>query len=157
MGAGRPRRYYWNLIAACAFLASDMSHHQSISCACDCKPLHSPFASIDAWRPRGFGQEGGRIPLIRAEDVRPLVAGLDLWDSWPLAHPDGRTAVVGGRQYWFFLSAPQFADPMQRHGHARIRLGAMDGAITAMPCPMGSIPARGNGPARPCWTMMAYA
>lgn len=99
-----------------------MSRHQAILLACDCKPLHNPFAATAAWRPRGFGQEGGRIPLIRADDVRPLVAGLDLWDSWPLTHLDGRTAVVGGRQYWFFLSAPQFADPVQRHGHARIRL-----------------------------------
>lgn len=73
------------------------------------------------WRPSGFGR-GGEIPLVTARDVNPLVPGLDLWDCWPLALGDGRTAVVGGRRYWFFLSAPQFADPVERHAHARIRL-----------------------------------
>lgn len=77
--------------------------------------------SVSAWRPTAFAS-GGQIPRIGAVDVEPLVQGLDLWDCWPLAYRDGRTAEVEGRQYWFFLSAPQFADPVQRHAHARIRL-----------------------------------
>ncbi|HEY6870520.1 MAG TPA: glycoside hydrolase family 68 protein [Novosphingobium sp.] len=77
--------------------------------------------SAGSWRPTSFGA-GGQIPPIGTADVHPLVPGLDLWDCWPLAHRDGRTAEVGGRQYWFFLSAPQFADPVERHAHARIRL-----------------------------------
>jgi levansucrase len=81
-----------------------------------------PARAEGQWRPARFGDEGGRIPTIHAEQVRPLVPGLDLWDCWPLTEEDGRTAVVGGRHWWFFLSAPQFPDPVQRHGHARIRL-----------------------------------
>lgn len=79
-------------------------------------------AATGQWRPTAFGTEGGRIPTIGAADVRPLVPGLDLWDSWPLTHADGRTVDHAGRTWWFFLSAPQFPDPVQRHGHARIRL-----------------------------------
>jgi len=90
--------------------------------ALDCNPLQSRPAATGVWRPTAFGEEGGRIRAITAADVVPLVPGLDLWDCWPLAHEDGRTATVAGRQYWFFLSAPQFPDPVQRHGHARVRL-----------------------------------
>ncbi|MBC2669958.1 glycoside hydrolase family 68 protein [Novosphingobium piscinae] len=78
--------------------------------------------STGTWRPVAFGDEGARIPTIGAGDVHPLVPGLDLWDCWPLTHPDGRTAIVHDRRWWFFLSAPQFPDPVQRHAHARIRL-----------------------------------
>ena len=74
------------------------------------------------WRPVSFGAEGGRIATITADDVQPLVPGLDLWDCWPLTDEAGNTVVHDGRSWWFFLSAPQFPDPVQRHGHARIRL-----------------------------------
>lgn len=79
-------------------------------------------AATGQWRPTAFGAEGARIPTIGAADVRPLVPGLDLWDCWPLTHVDGRTAEHAGRTWWFFLSAAQFPDPVQRHAHARIRL-----------------------------------
>ncbi|MBC2665933.1 glycoside hydrolase family 68 protein [Novosphingobium flavum] len=85
-------------------------------------PLQVRPLATGAWRPERFGADGGHIPLIGAEDVRPLVPGLDLWDCWPLTRDDGSTAAIGGRHYWFFLSAPQFPDPVQRHGQARIRL-----------------------------------
>jgi levansucrase len=62
--------------------------------------------------------------LITASDALPILPGLDLWDSWPLAHEDGRTATIDGRQYWLFLSAPCFPDPGQRHNAARIRLAS---------------------------------
>lgn len=93
-----------------------------LNCAGDCKGLQSRPERTGIWRPTAFPPGADKIPVIGADDVRPLVPGLDLWDSWPLAHPDGRTAVIDGRQIWFFLSAPQFADPVERHGHARIRL-----------------------------------
>lgn len=63
-----------------------------------------------------------QIPLVGEADVAPIMPGLDLWDCWPLAHEDGRTACLDGRTWWFFLSAPCFSDPVQRHDVARIRL-----------------------------------
>lgn len=83
----------------------------------------SGAAGITAWRPGAI--TGAEIALITAADAVPILPGLDLWDSWPLALEDGRTAVVDGRQYWFFLSAPCFADPGQRHNSARIRLASL--------------------------------
>lgn len=62
------------------------------------------------------------LPLITARDARPIAPDLDLWDSWPLQHEDGSTAEIDGAHYWFFLSAPRFEDPGQRHFDARIRL-----------------------------------
>lgn len=79
-----------------------------------------PFGAT-RWEPAGYGQPQ-RIPLIGKEDVTRLFDHLDLWDCWPLAHEDGRTVKHMGRNWWFFLSAPVFADPVKRHGHARIRL-----------------------------------
>lgn len=78
-------------------------------------------ARISRWRPTAFDQ-CPELPLITAADVRPLAPGLDVWDCWPLMHEDGRTVEQGGRQWWFFLSAPQFPDPVDRHAQARIRL-----------------------------------
>lgn len=75
------------------------------------------------WRPAAL-DGGAEIALITAADAVPILPELDLWDSWPLAHEDGRTAELDGRQYWFFLSAPRFADPGQRHDAARIRLAS---------------------------------
>lgn len=99
----------------------DLSLSARLDCAWPCKALHSRPAGVSGWRPARIAQ-GGAIPEITAGDVTPLVPGLDLWDCWPLARPDGATAEVGGRHWWFFLSAPHFADPVERHGHARIRL-----------------------------------
>jgi levansucrase len=85
--------------------------------------LDRPAPATSRWRPAALGT-GAELPLITATDARPILPGLDLWDSWPLAHEDGRTAIVGGRQFWFFLSAPCFPDPGQRHDAARIRLAS---------------------------------
>lgn len=85
--------------------------------------LNSVSKLVSRWEPRGYAG-GSEIPLIGGADVTPLIPGLDLWDSWPLAHEDGRTATVAGRQYWFFLSAPCLPDPGQRHDLARIRVAS---------------------------------
>ncbi len=67
------------------------------------------------------------IPVIAADDVRPLVPGLDLWDSWPIQTRDGRTASFGGATLWMMLSSRVLPDPALRHGEARIRLIAQSG------------------------------
>jgi len=66
------------------------------------------------------------FPVIRADQVKALVPGLDLWDCWPLVDEAGAVAPVligSERQHlWFFLSAPRFDAPDLRHDCARIRL-----------------------------------
>lgn len=73
------------------------------------------------WASKGYDPLP-EIPKVTAADVAPIMPGLDLWDCWPLAHEDGRTVSHQGRTWWFFLSAPCFPDPVQRHDVARIRL-----------------------------------
>lgn len=73
------------------------------------------------WEPHGYDPVP-EIPLVTAADVVPILPGIDVWDCWPLAHEDGRTVVHEGRTWWFFLSAPCFDDPHERHDVARIRL-----------------------------------
>lgn len=80
-------------------------------------------AGTSRWQPQSIA--GAEIDLITAADAQPIMPGLDLWDSWPLAREDGSTALVDGRQYWFFLSAPCFPDPGQRHNAAKIRLASL--------------------------------
>jgi levansucrase len=80
-------------------------------------------AGTSRWAPGAIGEAG--LALITADQAAPILPGLDLWDSWPLAHEDGRTVQLGGRQYWFFLSAPCFPDPGQRHNAAKIRLASL--------------------------------
>jgi levansucrase len=63
-----------------------------------------------------------RLPVIAIADVVPIDADRDVWDMWPIARADGGTAIVDGRQWWFFLAAPRAADPEARHDAARIRL-----------------------------------
>lgn len=81
----------------------------------------APASGETCWRPGAFGADA-TLPLIDARDARPILPGIDLWDCWPLQHEDGRTAEIGGSTYWFFLSAPSFPDPGQRHLAAKIRL-----------------------------------
>ncbi len=96
------------------------------------QPLTSAAATFDGappgvtpWRPTGLAETpaAAEIPLIT--DAAPILPGLDLWDSWPLQHENGRTVVHDGRQWWFFLSAQCFPDPGQRHDAARIRLASL--------------------------------
>lgn len=67
------------------------------------------------------------IPLV-APVSQPLIAGIDLWDLWPLQNADGATAMFGGRSIWFVLSAPRLPDPEARHRVARIRLMSFSGS-----------------------------
>jgi levansucrase len=61
-------------------------------------------------------------PVIGPDDVRPILAGHDLWDVWPLQAPDGGIAEIAGGQLWMILSAPAMEDPGLRHDIARTRL-----------------------------------
>lgn len=67
-------------------------------------------------------QADARLPVFTAQDVVPILADHDLWDMWQIAYADGRTAMPGGRSWWFFLATPRFDDPEWRHDEARIRL-----------------------------------
>ena len=88
----------------------------------DVEHKQPPFGATP-WRPKRIA--GAEIGLVEPADAQPIFPGIDLWDSWPLAHEDGRTVRVDGREYWFFLSAPGFADPGQRHDAARIRMASL--------------------------------
>ncbi len=61
------------------------------------------------------------IPEVSAV-AKPPIAGVDLWDLWPLQNEDGSTALVAGWSVWFVLSAPRLPDPEARHHVARICL-----------------------------------
>ena len=89
------------------------------------QPNLSPVEPVGVthWQPGPIN--GSEIALIGAAEAQPILPGLDLWDSWPLAHEDGRTAQIGGREFWFFLSAECFPDPGQRHDAAKIRVASL--------------------------------
>jgi len=67
-------------------------------------------------------QQGWALPVIRGEDVHPILPDQVVWDMWPLADTNGATVEVNGRQPWFFLAAPRVNDPDARHDVACIRL-----------------------------------
>ncbi len=69
------------------------------------------------------------FPLIGGAQSRPAFDAFDVWDSWPLQHPNGQTARFGACEYWFMLSAEKFADPGARHDHARIRLVSYEDGV----------------------------
>ncbi len=80
----------------------------------------------DLWTAEMVAQIGSspahQAPVIVADDVVPVLPGLDVWDMWPLADRDGKTVQIFGGILWFALTAPQFDDPDARHAHARMRL-----------------------------------
>lgn len=61
-------------------------------------------------------------PVIAPGEVARAVAGLDLWDHWPVLEEDGRLAEIAGGLLVVALSAPALPDPDARHGVARLRL-----------------------------------
>lgn len=62
------------------------------------------------------------LPVIGAAEVVRTLPGVDLWDQWPVQHPDGSVAAIAGGELWFALSAPAEGDPTERHARARLRL-----------------------------------
>ena len=70
-------------------------------------------------------QPSAALPVIRAADLIPVLPDRDVWDMWPIAYADGRTACIEGRSWWFFLDAPRCDDPDDRHDLARIRLTSL--------------------------------
>jgi levansucrase len=94
--------------------------------AANAAAARAPFdpSLVSRWQPASFNADICTLPLIVAADAAPILPDLDLWDCWPLELPDGKTANVDGPRWWFFLSAPRFDDPGQRHDAARIRLVA---------------------------------
>ncbi len=65
---------------------------------------------------------GARIPLITAADVAPILPEFQLWDLWPIQHPDGRTVDFNGAEGWVIMAAPRDLHPDARHDVARLRL-----------------------------------
>lgn len=62
-------------------------------------------------------------PLLSEKDFAPVAPDLGVWDAWPVQDKTGKPiTLTGGRQLWMALGAPRFADPDDRHGHARIHL-----------------------------------
>jgi len=61
-------------------------------------------------------------PLIDLSSVTSVLAGIDLWDYWPVQERDGSTAAIAGGALQMLLCAPILGDPDARHGIARIRL-----------------------------------
>lgn len=61
-------------------------------------------------------------PLIGRDAVAPPVAGLDLWDHWPVLEENGAIAHIAGGVLVIALSARMAGDPEERHALARLRL-----------------------------------
>lgn len=61
-------------------------------------------------------------PIIAPAHVPRLVAGVDLWDMWPVQTPTGDVAEIAGGALLMALSAPMLPDLNHRHAIARIRL-----------------------------------
>jgi levansucrase len=72
------------------------------------------------------------IPIITDQDIVRISPDLDIWDAWPIQDEDGHPSKLdGGQTLWMALGSPRFADPDERHGHARIHLISLrDGAWT---------------------------
>lgn len=58
-------------------------------------------------------------PLIDARQFSPADPAICLWDAWPILTRDRKQAVP---DLWMALASPWFADPEERHRHARIHL-----------------------------------
>lgn len=63
-----------------------------------------------------------QIPKITTQDAVPAMAGLMLWDMWPVEHKDGSTLLIDGAELWVIMSAPRNLHPDARHDVARLRL-----------------------------------
>jgi levansucrase len=86
----------------------------------------SELNATTRWTPEQVAAIGAspapEIPVVTAADVTPIIAGLDVWDAWPITDADGRIVRVAGVELWMMLSAAVVPDPAKRHDRARIRL-----------------------------------
>jgi levansucrase len=68
--------------------------------------------------------------LISEEDIVSIAPDLGIWDAWPVQDAAGNPfPLPNGRELWMALGAPRFADPDERHRHARIHLVLREGAV----------------------------
>ena len=75
-------------------------------------------------------QPHSTAPLIGESDFRRISDDFDIWDAWPVQEPEGAPALLDdGSSLWMALGSPRFADPDQRHGHARIHLLHESGGV----------------------------
>ena len=54
------------------------------------------------------------------------IAGLDIWDMWPVEAQDGTTVLFAEGRLWMALAAPAADDPEDRHAIARIHFMVED-------------------------------
>lgn len=89
-------------------------------------------------------------PLIVDADIHRIAPDIDIWDAWPIQDADGLPSQLeDGITLWMALGSPRFADPEERHGHARIHLIARkDGAWL----PLGPAIADGFTPGSREWS-----
>ncbi len=86
------------------------------------------MAHISAWtreHVRGIGEDIGAASaaLISEAEVLPVALNFGIWDAWPVQAVNGSPFQQSeGCQLWMALGAPRFADPDERHRHARIHL-----------------------------------
>ena len=69
--------------------------------------------------------DGANIPQMRtitAMDAKPAIAGLMLWDMWPVELHDGSTVIIDGWEVWIIMCASRDVHPDDRHNVARLRL-----------------------------------
>lgn len=88
--------------------------------------LTSPVSAWTAAHVAALDESMGTLPLIGAADVARVSPVIDIWDAWPIQDADGHPSDFGGATLWMALASPQFPDPDERHGHARIHLFRRD-------------------------------
>ncbi|MFC4292466.1 glycoside hydrolase family 68 protein [Sphingorhabdus arenilitoris] len=69
------------------------------------------------------------VPVITADNVKPLAEGLVFWDMWPVQLSDGSIAQINDGALWMLLSAPDRGDPALRHFEAKVRLMHYAGGV----------------------------
>ena len=98
-----------------------------------------------------------RAQVLQAHDVHRIRPDLDVWDAWPLADASGQPVAWRGGELWFALAAPAFADPEERHGHARIHhFHRRDGHFHHLGVTMPDGRVAGNGRVRRAWKMARW-
>lgn len=65
-------------------------------------------------------EAGERIPAVAVPDRSGLDEGRIYWDMWPVQDAGGARAMLGERELWMALTAPDRGDPALRHFEAKI-------------------------------------